>query len=113
MAFEVDVNSQRLARTLFSHHGGFVLLIREDSENTNAVMRRLREQIPPDVLRVITPSTIPLPSSVAAQPQGTVYLLRDIDQCDRNTLTGFVDSLPATDTFFICLLYTSPSPRDS
>lgn len=101
MALEVDVNSQRLARTLFSHHGGFVLLIREDSENTNAVMRRLREQIPPDVLRVITPSTIPLPSSVAAQPQGTVYLLRDIDQCDRNTLTGFVDSLPATDAFFI------------
>lgn len=101
MALEVDVNSQRLARTLFSHPGGFVFLMRDDSENTNAVMRRLQEQIPPDVLRVITPSTIPLPSSVATQPQGAVYILRDIDQCDRNALTSFVDSLAATDAFFI------------
>ena len=61
MVLEVDVNSQRLARTLFSHPGGFVLLMRDDSEDTNAVMRRLQEQIPPDALRVITPSTIPLP----------------------------------------------------
>lgn len=101
MALEVDVNSQRLARTLFSHPGGFVFLMRDDSENTNAVMRRLQEQIPPDVLRVITPSTIPLPGSVATQPQGAVYILRDIDQCDRNALTSFVDSLAATDAFFI------------
>lgn len=101
MALEVDVNSQRLARTLFSHPGGFVFLMRDNSENTNAVMRRLQEQIPPDVLRVITPSTIPLPSSVATQPQGAVYILRDIDQCDRNALTSFVDSLAATDAFFI------------
>lgn len=101
MALEVDVNSQRLARTLFSHPGGFVLLMREDSGNTNAVMRRLQEQIPPDALRVITPSTIPLPSSVATQPQGTVYILRDIDPCDRKALTSFVDSLAATDAFFI------------
>ena len=101
MPLEVDVNSQRLARTLFSHPGGFVFLMRDNSENTNAVMRRLQEQIPPDVLRVITPSTIPLPSSVATQPQGAVYILRDIDQCDRNALTSFVDSLAATDAFFI------------
>ncbi|WP_141737439.1 hypothetical protein [Corynebacterium sp. HMSC29G08] len=38
---------------------------------------------------------------MATQPQGAVYLLRDIDQCDRNALTGFVDSLAATDAFFI------------